>query len=180
MIRAGLLSVAIHLAVIGMVVSVVRASPWYLRRQELAGVIYVTQVPPMEEDFKGEGEALSSTVKMVLEKSQIAKVRRGVTQKKSSGGFLRIEATEFLSDVENEAPSYPSEALRRGWEGEVRLQIEFFDSEAPPKVALIGSSGFDILDGEALRAARKWKLPPHLDSAEAHRFEIPLEFRIID
>jgi protein TonB len=55
---------------------------------------------------------------------------------------------------------YPALALRRGYEGIVLIKIDVDRQGKVTHVQLLESSGYDILDQEVLKAAKKWLYKP--------------------
>ncbi len=60
----------------------------------------------------------------------------------------------------NQPPSYPELALQRGWHGTVWLRLQIDVQGKIVKVEIERSSGYDILDHEAMRAVSQWKAQP--------------------
>lgn len=52
-------------------------------------------------------------------------------------------------------PEYPEIAQERGWEGKVLLKVHVLADGKPGSVSVAKSSGFKVLDDEALRAAKR-------------------------
>ena len=78
-------------------------------------------------------------------------------------------------------PDYPGVALMRGWQGEVILDVHVAASGSVEKVRVVQSSGYSILDDEALKTIQQsWSFEP------ATRFEkgtfsivrVPISFQI--
>lgn len=72
-----------------------------------------------------------------------------VTQPSSGADYLN-----------NPAPNYPDVAMDRGWEGKVQMKVHVLASGRPDKVSVIKSSGYDVLDDEAVRTVKKWSFVP--------------------
>ncbi|QDU73469.1 transport protein TonB [Bremerella volcania] len=66
----------------------------------------------------------------------------------------------------NAPPTYPVEAVRNGWEGEVLLRIAVAPDGHVSHVSVEKSSGYEILDQAALRAVRLWKGIPATQAGE--------------
>lgn len=76
---------------------------------------------------------------------------------------------------------YPRLAQMRGWEGTVRLQLELDANGNITSSTVIESSGFEVLDKQALETARKASpLPPPPDPLRNRPFSImvPVTFRL--
>lgn len=80
----------------------------------------------------------------------------------------------------NPAPDYPPIALRRGWEGTVRLRVTLDIQGHPSRVELAVSSGHPILDESALAAVRRWQFRPatRLGEAVVATVEVPIVFKL--
>lgn len=79
-----------------------------------------------------------------------------------------------------ERPSYPSMARRRGWQGEVWLQIDVSPSGESGEPTLLRSSGFEMLDKAALAVARQWRFIPEMRDGQpvATRVQVPVQFAL--
>ena len=80
----------------------------------------------------------------------------------------------------NQAPRYPTEALRYGWEGEVWLRVDINRSGGVDKIRIDQSSGYPVLDRAAVKTVRKWEFEPARIGSEAidGSVRIPIRFRI--
>ena len=80
----------------------------------------------------------------------------------------------------NPAPDYPPIALRRGWEGTVRLRVTLDVQGHPSRVDLAASSGHPMLDESALAAVRRWRFRPatRLGEAVVATVEVPIVFKL--
>jgi protein TonB len=72
-----------------------------------------------------------------------------VTQPRGSAGYKNNPTTD-----------YPEVAAERGWEGRVVLKVHVLPSGKPDSVAVVTSSGHDILDSEAVSTVKKWLFEP--------------------
>ena len=61
---------------------------------------------------------------------------------------------------ENAPPDYPRMAMRRGYEGRTRLNVQVLDTGRVGRIEIAASSGFDILDDAALKAVKHWRFVP--------------------
>ncbi len=80
----------------------------------------------------------------------------------------------------NPTPDYPPMALRRGWEGTVRLRVTLDIQGHPTRVDLAASSGYPMLDESALAAVRRWQFRPatRLGEAVVATVEVPIAFKL--
>ena len=77
-------------------------------------------------------------------------------------------------------PRYPPLARRRAWQGTVVLELSISATGVVETVALQKSSGFALLDREAMRVARQWRYEPGTKNGRAAgaRLLQPVEFRL--
>ncbi|MCB0406117.1 MAG: energy transducer TonB [Bdellovibrionales bacterium] len=92
----------------------------------------------------------------------------------SAARALRVE--DFLVGNGNQGPEYPPEASTRGWEGEVEIGIRFVEGNA--EVALLQSSGYAVLDEEAVRTAKTWRPPPTMRENSEEPIRVRIEFTL--
>lgn len=62
--------------------------------------------------------------------------------------------------IQSSPPTYPQTAIERRWEGTVLLRLRVTAEGHVDRVAILNSSGYDVLDGEAVRAIRAWRFVP--------------------
>ncbi len=76
--------------------------------------------------------------------------------------------------------SYPNKARRRGYQGITLLMISLDTSGAIEKVAIVRSSGYQILDKAALKNVAKWQFHPVKVNGETvkARFQVPINFAL--
>jgi protein TonB len=82
--------------------------------------------------------------------------------------------------AKNPAPTYPNDALRYGWEGEVWLIVNVSRIGAVNDVSIDRSSGYPTLDRAAANTVRKWQFEPARVGSEAVEgtVRIPVRFKI--
>lgn len=80
----------------------------------------------------------------------------------------------------NRPPSYPSEAIRNGVEGTVVLRLHISDTGRVERVEVFESSGFAVLDDEAVAAVSGWQGRPARRRGEAVATVelLPVRFRL--
>lgn len=78
---------------------------------------------------------------------------------------------------------YPAEAREQGWQGEVVLSVQSGLSGQMPRVTLARTSGYELLDAEALtmmlRAVKQAVLPDNL-SGKQFSISLPVHYRLDD
>jgi TonB family protein len=89
----------------------------------------------------------------------------------------QVVSVEDFARWGNVKPGYPKLAAERGWEGNVELKLVFRDKT--PEVYVLKSSGYDLLDQAAQRAAEKWTLPAELEDKVA-TYIVPVNFKLED
>jgi protein TonB len=82
--------------------------------------------------------------------------------------------------LHNPAPEYPSQAMRRGWQGTVLLRVHVLASGKPGEIQIQKSSGRDSLDDAALAAVKRWSFVPARqgDTALDGWVSVPIDFKI--
>ena len=80
----------------------------------------------------------------------------------------------------NRPPSYPEIARRNGWEGTVLLRLKIDASGRVLDVVVRETSGYPVLDAEAVNAVRSWKGEPARRAGHAVPTEefLPIRFRL--
>lgn len=73
---------------------------------------------------------------------------------------LGIDPTIPPSFAGNRPPNYPALAQQRGWEGTVLLRLTIGANGSVTDVEIARSSGYDLLDAEAVAAVRTWRGTP--------------------
>lgn len=81
----------------------------------------------------------------------------------------------------NPAPSYPSIARRKGWEGTVFLRVFVKETGLAGEIAVERSSGYKILDETALETVRSWEFVPAKTGAApfASWVTVPVQFTLV-
>jgi len=82
--------------------------------------------------------------------------------------------------LRNPAPPYPVAARRNGWEGTVRIRVEVRANGTVERVALMASSGHDVLDEAALTTVARWRFAPARLAGQpvAATVEVPITYRL--
>jgi TonB family protein len=77
-------------------------------------------------------------------------------------------------------PDYPLAARRRGLEGAVVLRVTVGSSGRPIEVAVLESSGHDVLDRAAIDSVRRWQFGGAANGSLLAEFktDIPIRFRL--
>ena len=71
-----------------------------------------------------------------------------------------VPASSNVAYFHNPTPRYPSAAKRRGMQGLVELRVTVNSHGQPVSVEVNQSSGFQLLDREAIKAIRQWRFQP--------------------
>jgi len=82
--------------------------------------------------------------------------------------------------AENPKPTYPQEARKKGYEGEVLLKVEVLANGLVGQVEVKKSSGYEALDRSALTAVKQWKFIPanQGNGAIPCWVNIPIKFKL--
>lgn len=111
-------------------------------------------------------EALSEQPKPVIGVSPLAppKVRPRKLNSKPSSYTSKIPLSPRVATqadyLQNPPPRYPIQARRRKQEGSVVLKVALNSIGGVETIEMKSSSGFSLLDREALRAVKDWKFSP--------------------
>ncbi len=74
---------------------------------------------------------------------------------------LHGDSTSAVPQYEgNPKPPYPEIARRRGYEGQVRLEVEVSESGLVANIRIKRSSGYEVLDRSALQTVKGWRFIP--------------------
>ena len=125
----------------------------------------ITPAEPKEESLHGEGAIHPVT-------------SQGISAKTGSNQASAVEAAPIYA--KNPAPTYPNNALRYGWEGEVWLIVHVNRSGAVNNVSVDKSSGYPDLDRSAAATVKKWQFEPARVGSETVEgtVRIPVRFKI--
>jgi protein TonB len=78
---------------------------------------------------------------------------------------------------------YPAEAVARGWQGRVLLLFQFDRHGALLDVAVRESSGYAVLDAEAIEMAKRANAQspvPNVLKERSFAFMIPVDFQLVE
>lgn len=70
------------------------------------------------------------------------------------------------------SPSYPLLAKEKGWEGKVIFELKTDQAGYIESLRILAGSGYQLLDEEAYKAVKEWRLAPQLLA------QIPVVFRL--
>ncbi|MBL1275677.1 MAG: energy transducer TonB, partial [Ectothiorhodospiraceae bacterium] len=88
-------------------------------------------------------------------------------------GELQNRLSQYLT--------YPQRARRRGWQGDVIVELHINEKGQLGRVHLARSSGYSVLDRSALNAIRKLKaidIPDNFGPLQAVNLQLPVYFRL--
>lgn len=77
-------------------------------------------------------------------------------------------------------PVYPAQARKEGLQGKVKLQVLIRENGQVDEIRIAKSSGYKLLDMEAIQAIQKWRFRPAKKDGQnvACWVEIPLSFKL--
>lgn len=127
-------------------------------------------------EFKHQPEPVEPTAKPLQRKSRTLAVASLAQAKPVALGTSEKTPPDFSM---NRPPSYPAEALRNGWKGEVLLKLTIHLDGTVTQVSIVKSSGYPILDEAAVRAVKSWRGVPTMQGGEPiiAQWELPIRFR---
>lgn len=101
--------------------------------------------------------------------------------KKITAQNATIKARYKDKSLKNTVPHYPLLAQKNDIEGKVTLQVNISKTGHPTQIKIHQSSGYKILDNEAIEAVTNWKFLPATrnNSAIESSLRIPIIFKLI-
>ena len=107
-----------------------------------------------------------STLKTISQQSQLENVKKirgtekGIKSNKTEAGSIKGEGYQKVTCLNCVEPKYPKLAIKRGYEGVLKLEILILKSGLVKEVFIRESTGFEILDKAGVNAAFKSKFYP--------------------
>jgi protein TonB len=92
----------------------------------------------------------------------------------NGGGSEGVPEGMPLPSPRNKNPDYPEDVRRRGWTGSVRLELDLDERGHVTAARVVQSSGYDVLDRSALKAARTWIYSPAMLNGRAVAVTLPV------
>jgi protein TonB len=92
----------------------------------------------------------------------------------NGGGSEGVPEGMPLPSPRNKRPDYPEDVRRRGWTGTVRLELDLDERGHVTAARVVQSSGYDVLDRSALKAARTWIYSPAVLNGRAVAVTLPV------
>ncbi|MEN0036494.1 MAG: energy transducer TonB [Cellvibrio sp.] len=89
-------------------------------------------------------------------------------------------ATANPGYLRNPAPEYPEQAVERGWEGTVILNVHVLGNGKPDSVEIKTSSGRKVLDTAAVQTVKRWSFVPAKqgETPVESWVEVPIDFKL--
>lgn len=86
-----------------------------------------------------------------------------------------------VKPLQTERPSFPRQAREQGWHGRVIVRLEISPDGAVKSGTIQKSSGYQLLDDGAIKAATQWTFEPAKNGAfpVATTVNIPIQFELI-
>ncbi len=100
-----------------------------------------------------------STLKTTSQQSQLENVKKyrgtekGIKSKKTEAGSIKGEGYQKVTCLKCVEPKYPKFAIKRGYEGVLKLEVLILKSGLVKEVIIRESTGFEILDKAGVSAA---------------------------
>lgn len=124
-----------------------------------------------------KSEMLASTEISPINKEQAAKQQPVIVGENEDAQELKLSLARFARHHKR----YPVSALEAGWEGVVEISMVYFPSSKQPVIQVRKTSGYDVLDNEAIgliQAAFRQSAIPSSLRAQAFEVLLPIEFRL--
>jgi TonB family protein len=84
-----------------------------------------------------------------------------------SGSSKLIQSIEPAKAIKRVEPKYPNRALKKGYEGWVRLSYVIENDGSVSNVLVTDSSGLKSFEKSALKSLKKWQYSPAMDNGKA-------------
>jgi len=171
-----LISVLLHIVIIGGV-HLTATDLIRLGIRPTGGPIIITQMDAVSgEKVTPKGERLvkrkASSSQVLTKKKASPEETKGETNGAERGGLRVITLSELIEEG-NTPPNYPAEAIKKSWEGFLKLKLITNQVGSVVSVELLESSGHGILDYAAIKAAETWNLPKD-------NYEVPIRFQLVN
>ena len=107
-----------------------------------------------------------STLKTISQQSQLENVKKirgtekGIKSNKTEAGSIKGEGYQKVTCLKCVEPKYPKFAIKRGYEGVLKLEVLILKSGLVKEVIIRESTGFEILDKAGVSAAVNSKFYP--------------------
>ena len=107
-----------------------------------------------------------SSLKKTLQKNQFEKEyktrgsEKGIKSNKTEAGSIKGQGYQKVTCLNCVEPKYPKLAIKRGYEGVLKLEVLILKSGIVKEVFIRESTGFEILDKAGVNAAFKSKFYP--------------------
>lgn len=98
----------------------------------------------------------------------------GQRQNLATGSSSSVAAVPFYAP----SPSYPVEARRQKWEGQVKVRLVVDPQGQVLKALLLQSSSHPLLDASALKTLKTWRFPRHRGGCTEHSYTVPITFSL--
>ena len=103
---------------------------------------------------------ISSQEKQLEKEYKIRGIEKGIKSNKTEAGSIQGKGYQKVTCLNCVEPKYPKLAIKRGYEGVLKLEILILKSGIVKEVFIRESTGFEILDKAGVNAAFKSKFYP--------------------
>jgi len=111
-----------------------------------------TDAPPQE--------APAATIPPLADAAAGGRTASSGKGKGNGGGPQGVVDGSPVPSARNRHPDYPEDVRRRGWTGTVHLELDLDETGHVTAARVVRSSGHQVLDQAALKAARTWEFSP--------------------
>ncbi len=118
----------------------------------------------------------------------LALPQRSLSKPRPKSSVVLLDQTAKTQDIltpikalNTQRPPYPRQAREQGWHGRVILRLEILSDGTVASGTIHKSSGYQLLDNEAIKAATQWTFQPAKNGAfpVATTVNIPIQFDLI-
>ncbi|NCY24958.1 MAG: energy transducer TonB [Alphaproteobacteria bacterium] len=152
-------------------------------QQQVQEVVEQPALPPKPEGLRKQAQKQpkQEPTKKLAERASKLNPTAGLQSPDAKETQSAITEPVFnAAYLNNPAPAYPALARNRGIEGRTMLRVAVSEKGEARDVAVLRSSGSEVLDGAALDAVKRWRFVPAKrggEVVEAHVI-VPVEFKL--
>ncbi len=126
------------------------------------------------EDVSSQAPIEPQTLAAVTREPQL------VSEHKATPATKHYIPPTHIASLNNPEPRYPRAARMRGMQGVVQLKVLVDEHGRAIDISLAQSSGFNVLDNEAIRTVEQWRFMPATENgiAVAGEVLVPIRFQL--
>ena len=133
--------------------------------------------PPKKKSKEATTEKKITKESKLVEQKQSKKKPKQTAKKNTKIEAKEIKSLEpALFKEKPQMPNYPKLAINRKYQGKATLELLLDENGKVLKSVVINSTGFKILDKEALSATLLWQF--NLKKVQAKKIQVPISFKL--